>query len=251
MTKRVVVITGGGTGMGRAAAQLFAKSGDTVYIIGRRKEKLEETAKGYENIFSLASDLTDINSVENLRNEILKKHKSVDVLVNNAGGIYPISEEDDLQTQAEGWHKIIATNLDSVFFMITAFSPHITKRSGRIINISSTAALAGSTSGNLSGQAYSAAKAGIHGLSMTLVHSLSPEGITVNTIAPGVVDVTEFFGGNGVPDSRKQTYLDRIPLKRLGKPEEIASAIFYLASADAAFINGEIFNVNGGMVFGR
>lgn len=250
-TQRVVVITGGGTGMGRAMAHRFAKNGDQVYIIGRRIKKLDETAKAVPNTHSIAADLTNINEVKRVANEILKAHKSVDVLVNNAGGITAIPDGASLDTISKAYREIIATNLDTAYFMITVFTPVLTRPGGRIINISSTAALMGSTSGSLNGQAYSAVKAGIHGLSRTLIHSLSQEGITINTVAPGVVDETEFFSEDGIPQDRQKSYKVRIPLGRLGKPEEIAGAVFYLASEEASFINGEILNINGGMVFGR
>jgi len=248
---RVVIVTGGGSGMGRAIAQRFAQNDDIVYVLGRRIERLKETAKGFPNIECLAADLTDINSTEKTLSIVIKKQKQVDVLINNAGGNMPIEEDATLKDKVKGWRQIIATNLDSVFLVTTAVLPHMKRPGGRIINITSTAALLGSTAGKTNGQAYSAAKAGIHGFSRTLMHSVAKDGITVNCVSPGVVDDTEFFTPTGVPTDRRGKYLDMIPIGRLGEPNDIAEGVFYLASEEAGFVNGEILNINGGMVLGR
>lgn len=250
-TKRVVVVTGGGSGMGRAIAQRFAQNGDIVYVLGRRKEKLAETAKGYPTILCIPTDVIDIASIEKAKKEIIDKHKNIDILINNAGGTISTSPDASLAEAASAWDSVIKSNLTSVFYMIFAFEKHIKKQGGRIINITSVAALAGSSRAAVGGQVYAASKAGIHGLSRTLMKSLAEQGITINCIAPGVIGDTEFFGGEGVPPQRKEEYLQTIPVHRFGKAEEIAQAAFYLASDDAGFITGEILNVNGGSQFGR
>lgn len=248
--QRVVVITGGGSGMGRAMALAFADLGDRVFILGRNRSKLENVAKENKNIQAIVCDISDVDAVEAARNTISREHKYVDVLVNNAGGILRPKENDSTREILELWKKVIDVNLNGVFNMVYIFKPLLRRPGGRVINISSTAALIGSTSGGV-GAAYAAAKAGLHGFSRTLVHELSGDGITVNCVAPGVVDHTEFFTENGVPDDRRQKYLDMIPLKKLGTPEDIAAGVIYLASDEAGFITGEILNINGGMVFGR
>ncbi len=249
--KRVVVITGGGSGMGRAIAHRFAHAEDQVYVLGRRLEKLKETAKGFTGIECLQTDVTDIASVEKARDIIVKRHKTIDVLVNNAGGSVNVAPEIKLAEAAEVWDKAIKTNLTSVFYVLFAFEKYLKRPGGRIVNITSIAALAGSSRSGVGGQVYAASKAGIHGLSRTLMAGLARDGITINCIAPGVIGDTEFFGSSSVPPQRKEQYLRTIPVKRLGKPQEIADAAFYLASESAGYVTGEILNVNGGTQLGR
>ncbi len=249
--QRVVVITGGGSGMGRAMAHLFADNGDTVYILGRHQPKLDETAKANPLIHTLTADVTDVKAIEQARQAIIKQSSAIDVLINNAGGNLKIEADISAQDANSAWKQIVDTNLTSIFNMIFAFRPHIKSPGGRIINVSSMAAIGGSRQGGVTGQAYSAAKSGIHGLSRTLVADLAKEGITINSVAPGVIEDTQFFSGKSVPDDLKAVYLPRIPLGRLGKPEEIAAGVFYLASEGAAYVTGEMLNINGGAQFGR
>lgn len=237
--------------MGRAIAHRFANAGDKVYILGRRLERLEDTAKGHPTIHCLKCDVTDVESIEKAKDAILVDDKKVDVLINNAGGNIKVDPDVSPKDARAAWHKIIDTNLTSVFNMVFAYEHHITRPGGRIINITSMAALAGSRQGGIPGQAYSAAKAGIHGLSRTLVHSFAPHQITVNCIAPGVIDQTEYFHGRSVPNELADFYKPKIPIARLGTPEDIAGGAFYLASGEASYITGEILNINGGIQFGR
>ncbi len=250
-SKRVVVVTGGGSGMGRAIARRFASNGDTVYILGRRSNKLEETAKGFDSIIPVVCDVTDLEAIEKSQKIIAKSHKTIDVLINNAGGSYKVSDSASSNEKLEAWDQIIKTNLTSVFAMIMVFEKSLARPGGRIINITSMAALGGSRQGGVSGQAYSAAKSGIHGINRTLARSLGEEGITINALAPGVIDNTEFFPASTVPGDLKGRYIPITPMGRLGDSEEIADGVFYLASDQAGFITGEILNINGGVQFGR
>lgn len=249
--QRVIIVTGGGSGMGRSIARRFAENGDIVYVLGRTKAKLLDTAEGSVSVKPIVCDVTKTSSVANAIQSILDEHKQINVLVNCAGGIKPIAADASLEDAHDGWNSIIDTNLTSVFNVTYSALPHIIRPNGRIINITSIAALGGSSIGGAGGQAYSAAKAGVHGMSRTLANVLAPEGITVNCLAPGVVDNTGFFGGTGVPEERAAFYRAKIPVGRLGLPEEIAAGVFYLASDDAAFVNGEILNISGGQQFGR
>ncbi len=249
--QRVVIVTGGGSGMGRAIARRFAESGDRVYVLGRRLEKLRETAKGFPGIECVATDVADTKSVEKARDTIIQKHKKIDVLVNNAGGTFTISPDVELSEAAGNWDELIKTNLTSVFYMIFAFEKYMSRPGGRVINITSVAALAGSSRPGVGGQVYAASKAGIHGLSRTLMPSLAADGITINCIAPGLIGDTDFFGESGLSPQRKEASLKTIPVRRLGVPADIAQAAFYLASEGAGFVTGEILNVNGGAQFGR
>ncbi len=252
-SKRVVVVTGGGSGMGRATALRFSENGDKVYVVGRHKDKLEATAKLSNNIHALVADVTDAKSIESLKKEILKDEKSVDVLVNNAGGRgEKVPDENaSFDDMVEVWNQVIKLNLSSVYYVIQNFMDDITSPGGRIINISSLAALAGSSQGSVIGTAYAAAKSGIHGIDKTLAKSLGQRGITINSIAPGFIGSTDFFGKDGAPPSVKEKYETSVLVGRQGESDDIAAAVFYLASDEAGFITGEILNVNGGVQFGR
>lgn len=252
-TKRVVVVTGGGSGMGRATALRFSENGDTVYIVGRRKDRLEETAKLGTNIYPIVADVTDIGSIQSLKKTILKDHTSIDVLVNNAGGRGDKVADDNssLEDAATVWDEVVKLNLSSIFYMIQCFKDSLTSPGGRVINISSMAALGGSSQGEVIGTAYAAAKSGIHGLDKTFVRSLGERGITINSVAPGFVQDTEFFSSETSMKVRIANNSEKTPLKRVGKPEEIAAGVFYLASDEASFVTGEILSINGGAQLGR
>ncbi len=251
--QRVVVVTGGGSGMGRATALKFSKNGDKVYVIGRRKEKLEETVGQGENIHPFVADVTDITSIESLKKFVLDSSKSIDVLVNCAGGRGNLSADDgsSFEKIVEVWDQIVKINLSSVYYVTQHLKDIITSPGGRIINISSLAALAGSSQGGVLGSAYAAAKSGIHGIDKTLAKSLGQRGITINSIAPGLIRSTDFFGEGGIPEIVQKRYEKSILVGRLGQPEDIAAGVFYLASEEAGFITGEILNINGGVQFGR
>lgn len=249
--QRIVLVTGGGSGIGKAIANKFADNGDLVYVLGRDLKKLENVAKGYDNINTQEIDITSPTSVKKARKAITSKHKTVDILVNCAGGNFKIGADPSLEEANEVWGKIVDLNLTGTFNVIFAFLPNMARPGGRIINIGSMAALGGSRQPGITGQAYSAAKAGLHGLARTLTSSLGRDEITINTIAPGVIDHTEFFGGTGVSEATKQAYDGKIPLGRLGNPEDIAAGTYYLASEEAAYVTGEILNINGGAQFGR
>lgn len=249
--QRIVIVTGGGSGIGQAIANKFADNKDKVFILGRDKNKLVEAAKYSPNLVPLEVDVTVPSAIEAAKKAISKDYKTVDVLVNCAGGNTKIEPDASPEEAMKGWNSIIAVNLTGTFNITYSFLPMIRRPGGRVINISSLAAIAGSSLGGVSGQAYSAAKSGIHGMSRTLMKELAKDGITINCVAPGVIDHTAFFGGTGVPKERMPIYLEKIPLGRLGNPEEIAAGVFYLASEEAGFVTGEILNINGGVEFGR
>jgi 3-oxoacyl-[acyl-carrier protein] reductase len=146
------------------------------------------------------------------------------------------------------WNEVNDANLKGAFFMTMAAAPFLKRPDGRIINISSIGAFTGGSSAG--GLAYAASKAGLHGLTFASARELSKDGITVNAIAPGLITATNFFSGKLTEEQINRT-VAQIPVGRAGKPEDIASAVWYLASPEASFINGEILNVNGGWLFGR
>lgn len=236
--------------MGRDAARRFAENGDKVFILGRRLDKLQEVAKSSSQIEAVQADVTALDSIKVACQQIISKTKQIDVLVNCAGGTAKLPENPTLEDEQATWNQIIDTNLTGVFNVIAVFDKHIND-GGRVINITSLAAFSGSRQPGVTGQAYSAAKSGLHGMSRTLVGKFSERDITINCLAPGLIKDTGFFGGSQPPDALANYYLSRTPLGRVGLPDEIAAGIFYLASPDAGFITGEILNINGGVQFGR
>lgn len=247
---RIVVVTGGGSGIGKATVERFADNGDIVYVLGRRDQPLETLAKRYpKQVRALPADITDPVSIGKAVEALYKAGAGLDVLVNCAGSSGRVEQDLPLYKAKEQWDNVIATNLTGTFLVTYGFLPLLRKPGGRIINITSLAASTGSSS--IGGEAYAAAKAGVHGLTRTLVRRLAPQGITVNCVSPGLIDDTQFFGGGSVPRDRAASALPFIPAGRLGTPGDVASAVFYLASEDAGYINGDIINVNGGQQFGR
>src|SRR3989344_8007742 len=174
------------------------------------------------------------------------------LLVYCAGGRGSLSTGDDSSFEkiVEVWDQIVKINLSSVYYVTQHLKDSITSPGGRIINISSLAAQTGSSQGGVVGAAYAAAKSGVHGIDKTLAKTLGQRGITINSISPGLIGSTDFFGGDGIPENVLQRYENSILMGRLGEPEDIAAGVFYLASEEAGYITGEILNINGGVQFG-
>ncbi|MEM8531961.1 MAG: SDR family oxidoreductase [Chloroflexota bacterium] len=249
MTKTIIV-TGGSSGIGRAIAAMFAQQGACIVIFGRTEQMLRETSQELGDQVSWQQvDVANSDEVVKGVEAILEEHPRIDVLVNNAGFSGGFLTSDPISEAEAIWDGIVSTSLKGSFLMAMAVAPHLTRPGGRIINISSIAAYTG---GSRSGaMAYAAAKSGLHGLTYSLARELGPEGITVNAVAPGLVLDTMFFGGRGLPEDRIEQTVSQTPVGRTGKPEDIASAVSYLASDEASFVTGEVLNVNGGWLFGR
>ncbi|GAB3584034.1 SDR family NAD(P)-dependent oxidoreductase [Calidifontibacter terrae] len=248
MTRRIV-ITGGGTGIGKAIAhRLLAEVPDLV-LVGRRPGPLEETAANLRaaepraRVATRACDLTNPDQVQALAAE-LSQGAPIDVLVANAGGNYGLGATS-LVDIAAAWRADFDGNVLSAVLITHALQDHFTRPGGRIIAMSSIAALRGSG-------AYGAAKAAVNAWVLSLATQLAPEGITVNAVAPGFVPDTDFW---------KQRIADNpdilanrvapIPMGRPGTPIEIADAVGYLAGPDAGWTTGQILQVNGGTLLGR
>jgi 3-oxoacyl-[acyl-carrier protein] reductase len=248
MNRRIIVITGGGSGIGKATAIRFAQAGDQVVIIGRTLEKLHQAIEAIGNGASCYSaDISQRQQVQAAINHIVGEFGQIDVLVNNAGYVRGINTTMALEEAEAIWEDEIGANLKGSFLMALAVAPHLPRPGGRIINISSIAAYTGGSTGGVLG--YGTAKAGLHGLTCALARELTPQGITVNTVVPGLVGETEFFG-EWSPE-RMKSRIEQIPAKRAGIPEEIAESIFFLSSPEAAYISGETLNINGGWLFGK
>ena len=242
LADKVVIVTGGSRGIGRATALALATEGAKVVVNYARSSNAadevvtEITAAGGEAI-AIGADVSQAEEVDSLIKQTLNKFSRIDILVNNAG----ITRDTLLmRMKPEDWQAVINLNLTGVFLCTKAVTRTMLKqKSGRIINITSVAGQMGNP-----GQAnYSAAKAGVIGFTKTVAKELASRGITVNAVAPGFIttDMTE--------DTKSEDIIKFIPLGRYGKPEEIAGMIRFLAADPAAaYITGQVFNVDGGMV---
>ena len=242
LSDKVAIVTGASRGIGKATVLALAAQGAKVVVNYARNSEAadavvaEITQAGGEAI-AIGADVSQVDAVEEMVKETKAKFGKIDILVNNAG----ITRDTlILRMKPEDWQAVINLNLTGVFLCCKAVSKLMLKqKSGRIINISSVAGVMGNP-----GQAnYSAAKAGVIGLTKTLAKEFASRGVTVNAVAPGFIetDMTEGLQAEEV--------LNAIPLNRYGKPEEIADMICFLASSTASnYITGQVFNVDGGMV---
>ena len=233
------MITGASRGIGKACAQALASSGHRVVVAARSAEKLEEVAKEIgSEAFVLEMDLANRDSIMNGMARAAKEFGRIDVLVNNAG-----IAKDGLAVRMKqaDWEAVLGTNLSGAFYAIQqVLQGMMRERWGRIINISSVVGEMGNP-----GQAnYVASKAGLIGLTKSLAQEVGSRNITVNAVAPGFIgtDMT-----SELSDELKQKMIDNTPLRRMGTPEDVAAAVNFLASDEAAFITGHVLDVNGGI----
>ena len=241
LSQKVVIVTGASRGIGRGIAEALASLGAHV-VAGARAENAAGTveaitaAGGKAEVASL--DVTDGSSVDALVDGVMERHGRIDILVNNAG---IARDQLLLRMKREEWDEVIATNLTAAFTCVHAvLKPMVKKRTGRIISISSVVGQMGNP-----GQAnYAASKAGLIGFSKALAREVASRNITVNVVAPGLVD-TDMT--KAVAEKAQAEWNSLIPLQRLGTPQDIASAVCFLASDEAAYITGQVIAVNGGM----
>lgn len=239
---RRVVISGGGTGIGLAAAQRFVRDGDNVVILGRRPEVLAAAAERLGAAWHVA-DLSRPDQVEAVAAAIVSDGTPVDVLVNNAGGFTSLGPRKDLADHAAAWRRDFDANVLTAVLLTTALTPHLRRPGGRVVTISSIAALRGAG-------AYGAAKAALHAWNAELAAELGPDGITANIVAPGYVAQTEFFGDRMTPAGHEER-VGQTLVGRAGEPADISSAVAYLAAPEAGYVTGQILQVNGGALLGR
>ena len=242
LSGQTAIVTGASRGIGRGIALALGAAGASVACVARNVEKLKETADtitsagGTAEVFQC--DVTDAAAVEALFEAVTTKWEKVDILVNNAG----ITRDTLLPRMSdEQWDDVILTNLRSVFLLTRAASLLMMRaRSGRIINISSVSGLIGNP-----GQSnYSASKAGVIGFTRTVAKELASRKVTVNAICPGFIatEMTDALGPAVLDEVKK-----RVPAKRLGRVEEIADAVLFLASNSAGYITGQVLTLDGGL----
>ncbi|MED3762521.1 3-oxoacyl-[acyl-carrier-protein] reductase [Ureibacillus terrenus] len=240
---KTAVVTGASRGIGRAIALELAKEGANVVVnYSGSKEKAEQVVNEIlemgRKAIAVQANVADNDSVQNLMKKALEEFGSIDILVNNAG----ITRDNLLmRMKEEEWDEVIQTNLKGVFLCTKAVTRQMMKqRSGRIINIASVVGVTGNA-----GQAnYTAAKAGVIGLTKTAARELASRNILVNAIAPGFI-TTEMT--DALPEDVKTSMLSQIPLGKFGKPEQVAKAVVFLASDDAEYITGQVLHVDGGI----
>ncbi len=235
---KVVVITGGANGIGKAAATKFKLEGANV-VIWDYSETSSRVLAGELNIDYAVLDIKNAVDVQRCTDEVLQKFGTIDVLINNAG----ITRDASLQKMShQQWQEVMDVNLTGVFNCTKAISPiMIDKKYGKIINTSSVVALYG----NFGQTNYVASKSGVIGMTKVWARELGKYNINVNAVAPGFIE-TEML--KTIPENIWNGILEKVPLKRAGKPDDIANAYLFLASEDASFINGITLSVDGGMV---
>jgi len=243
-SKRTIVITGGSKGIGRAICLRFAREGARIIFAHYDPDELAEK-KTLELLDTMnveaRSEKLDVSSfrdVEEFFQRVIKDFQRVDVLVNNAG----ITRDAFLMRMSEEqWDQTLQVNLKSVFNCTKAVTRSMIKeKSGKIINISSVVGQIG----NIGQSNYGASKAGIMGFTKTVARELAGRGITVNAVAPGFIN-TEMT--QKLPDKAKEAFLSQIPMDRVGEPDEVADAVYWLASEGATYITGQVIHVSGGL----
>ena len=242
---RVALITGASQGIGRACAMALAKAGAQVALSARNAAKLAQVAAeieadgGHATPFEM--DLASEDSIKAVTKAVVAHYGKIEILVNNGG----ITRDNlMLRMKLADWNAVLNTNLTGAFLLTQAVSSSMLKaRWGRIINISSVVAETGQA-----GQAnYAASKAGLIGLTMSLARELASRKITVNAVAPGYISTPMT---DVLTDQQRSAMLTQIPLDRAGTPEDVASAVVFLASDQASYITGHVLDVNGGMHMG-
>ena len=245
MQGKVVIVTGASSGIGRSAANLFAKSGATVVAVGRNEKELLglSTEAGPDaTIKPHLADVMELSQLDRVVTETIDNHKRIDVLVNSAGIIKNGNIEN---TTLDDWDKMMHINVRSVFLLIQKCVPHLAETRGTVVNVSSVTG----TRAFPNVLSYCVSKAAVDQLTRCTALELAPKGIRVNAVNPGVV-VTNLHKRGGMAEDAYETFLENAknthPIGRPGTPEEVAELIYYLASEKASWITGVTYAIDGG-----
>ncbi len=239
-TKKKIFITGASGGIGSAICEKFADNNFTLILTSSSDNKILQLKRKYgDKHHYYKIDLSDSDNVQNCLDEISKDHKDISIIVNNAGKTH-----DNLifRMKNDQWNSVIQTNLNSNYQIIKSLLPNmLSNKYGKIIGISS---IVGST-GNPGQANYVASKSGLVGLYKSIALEVAKRNINVNIISPGFISTSMTDNLN---EDQKKNYLSRIPMMRFGNPIDIANLVFFLSSDDSAYITGQNFHVNGGML---
>jgi 3-oxoacyl-[acyl-carrier protein] reductase len=237
--QRIAFVTGGNGGIGTAVVERLLTNGYfVIYTYNEHDPDPVNILQRYPNSRAYHCNLLDGDEVDHLAKNVLEQYSKVDVLVNNAGVML---DRLFMKMSRSEWDYVIDVNLRSIFSLSNAFLPSMIKHNyGRIINISSVTGLKG-----FSGKAnYSASKAGIIGFTRSLAIEVASKGITVNAVTPGMIDTNMI---RNIPQKNMVSILNQIPVHRLGRPEEVASLVVFLAGEESAYITGEAISISGGL----
>ncbi len=242
-TGKVVIVTGGGSGIGAATAHRFAAAGATVVIIGRTRANLDKVvsaAPAGSTLVAQVGDISDEGGITGLVDGVARDHGRLDTLVNNAATCEPLGSVSDID--AAGWRRLMSTDLDGVFFTSRAALPHLRAVGGSIVNVVSASGLGG----DWGLAAYDAAKGAVTNLTNAMALDHGAEGVRVNAVHPSMIS-TDMTAGFLQSNEIIAAALNRVPLQRFGDPAEAASVITFLASPAASYVNGAHIRVDGGL----
>lgn len=250
---RCAVVTGGGGGFGKAFGAALAAEGCNVVLADVSEQGLEQNAAvinraGGGEALAVVCDVTSGRAVQAMAAQAVERFGSLDILINNAGGSMGVPRDPIDQVKEEDWDRVVSLNLKGTFLCTKVAAGFMKKAGyGKMVNLSSITARLG---GQLTPVQYVSAKGAIISFTRHVAQELGPFGINVNAVAPGIVLTGErlekMWYGRKSEDER-QAYVDQVPLRRLGAPQEIAEAVLYLCSDQAAFITGVTLDINGGM----
>jgi len=243
LASQVALVTGGSTGIGRAVALHLARAGARVVVTGRHEAPLKESAAQHPAIGWIASDVSRLQDAAAVVEEVRRRHGRLDIVVNNAG-IAPAAPLED--ADPDHVRRILDVNVAGLIELTRQALPLLRQARGTIVNIASVAADQPLASMSV----YAASKAAVVALTRAWAQELAPHGVRVNAVSPGPIE-TPIFGKMGLPkeelDQLASGILERVPLKRLGRPEEVAAVVGFLASPHSSFVTGAQYTVGGGI----